>query len=204
MSEKQLLKPEAKDSPQATPCATSLLLIFFGLCWNSKWRSTQVASHWRGPHLFNPFTATACTISGLKSARTRLQTVFFRSYNKLLSMLCLWERKKKSLRMPSEKEDEKAYEFQFSHFCWLFSSDIMAVKGLTLLFWQWLTVSSVFAGQSAWTSYLSLPLPPTIPPSLKRLMVYADIKRHKRSNFPPRRTVRCQGELEVSSVGFKP
>ena len=32
---------------------------------------------------------------------------------------------------------------------------------LTLLFWLWLVVSSVFAGRSAWTSYLSRPPPPT-------------------------------------------
>ena len=203
MSEKQLLKPETKDSPQATPCATSLLLIFFGLCWNSKWRSTQVASHWRGPHLFNPSLPQPVQFPGWKVHAHACKQYFFGPITNYFQC-CAFGREKKSLRMPSEKEDKKAYEFQFSHFCWLFSSDIMAVKRLTLLFWQWLTVSSVFAGQSAWTSYLSLPLPPTIPPSLKRLMVYADIKRHKRSNFPPRRTVRCQGELEVSSVGFKP
>ena len=43
---------------------------------------------------------------------------------------------------------------------------------LTLLFWRWLTVSSVFAGRSARTSYLFIyfppspsPLPPTFSPS---------------------------------------
>ena len=34
---------------------------------------------------------------------------------------------------------------------------------LTLLFWQWLTVSSACAGRSAWTSYLCLLLTPTSP-----------------------------------------
>ena len=29
----------------------------------------------------NPFTAPACTISGLEDSRTRLQTVYFQSYN---------------------------------------------------------------------------------------------------------------------------
>ena len=30
---------------------------------------------------FNPFTAAACKLSGLKDARTRQQTVYFRSFN---------------------------------------------------------------------------------------------------------------------------
>ena len=29
----------------------------------------------------NPFTGPACNISGLKDARTRLQTVYFRAYD---------------------------------------------------------------------------------------------------------------------------
>ena len=41
-------------------------------------------------HWFNPFTATACEISGLKAARTRLQTVLFSDpITHLLSMLCV-------------------------------------------------------------------------------------------------------------------
>ena len=37
---------------------------------------------------------------------------------------------------------------------------------LTLLFWRWLTVSSVCAGRCAWTSYSSLPLPLPLSQSL--------------------------------------
>ena len=38
----------------------------------------------------NPFTAQPCKISGLKSARTRLQTVYFPGpITKLLSVLCV-------------------------------------------------------------------------------------------------------------------
>ena len=36
------------------------------------------------PHHLNPFTAPACNISGLKDARTRLQTVYF----PVLSHIC--------------------------------------------------------------------------------------------------------------------
>ena len=39
------------------------------------------------PREFNPFAAPAYTISGLKDARTHLQTVYFLSSNFLLSML---------------------------------------------------------------------------------------------------------------------
>ena len=35
----------------------------------------------KGPLAVNPLTATACKISGLKDGRTRLQTVYFRSWN---------------------------------------------------------------------------------------------------------------------------
>ena len=55
---------------------------------------------------------------------------------------------------------------------------------LTLLFWRWLAVSSVFTDRSAWTSYSSLPDPPPPPPhkspSLIRLMVYVDVKHQER------------------------
>jgi len=33
-----------------------------------------------------------------------------------------------------EKEDKKALEFQISRFYWSFSSDIMAVKGLMIMY----------------------------------------------------------------------
>ena len=49
----------------------------------------------------------------------------------------------------------------------------------TLLFWQWLTVSSVFTGRSARTSYSCLPLPlaPFSPPLIS-LVVSVDVKHH--------------------------
>ena len=51
---------------------------------------------------------------------------------------------------------------------------------LTLLFWSWLTVSSVFLGQSVWTNYSSLPTPPPPPlsPPLMSLMVSVNIRHH--------------------------
>ena len=47
---------------------------------------------------------------------------------------------------------------------------------LTLLFWWWLTVPSVFPGQM---SYSSLPDPP-LSPSQIRLIVFVDAKHHER------------------------
>ena len=52
---------------------------------------------------------------------------------------------------------------------------------LTSLFWRWLTLSSIFAGRSARTSYSSHPLPPPPPPlspSLIRRVVSVDVKHH--------------------------
>ena len=50
---------------------------------------------------------------------------------------------------------------------------------LTSLFRRWLTVSSVFAGRSAWTSY-SLRTDPPLSPSIINLMVSEDVEHHER------------------------
>ena len=48
---------------------------------------------------------------------------------------------------------------------------------LTLLFWRWLTVSEVFLGRSAGTSYSYVADPP-FSPSLISLVVSIDVKHH--------------------------
>ena len=53
---------------------------------------------------FNPFTATACKISGLKDAWTRLQTAHFPLLWHLLSMYVFWCR---SCHMPVQKRRQK-------------------------------------------------------------------------------------------------
>ena len=48
---------------------------------------------------------------------------------------------------------------------------------LTLLFWRWLTVSSVLTGQSARTSYSQVyPIPSPLFPGPNKLMVSVDVK----------------------------
>ena len=77
---------------------------------------------------FDPFTAPACQISGLKDAWTHLQTVYFRSYTVYFQCdVFQW----KSFHVPVWKSSQR---FQILHFDWLFSSDIMAVKGLIVSF----------------------------------------------------------------------
>ena len=72
-------------------------------------------------------------ISGLKDARTHMQTVYiFRSYN--TSTFNAMRLDKNTLKCQYIKEDKKAERFQISHFYWSFSNDSMAVKGLNL--WQ--------------------------------------------------------------------
>ena len=70
-----------------------------------------------------------------------------------------------------------------------FSSEVHRLLGtdgvltsLTLLFWRWLTVSSLFAGRSARTSYSFCYSPftphPPLSPSLISLMVSVDVKQN--------------------------
>ena len=75
----------------------------------------------------NPFTAPACKISRLKDARTRLQTVIFRSYNIYCQCYAFWW---KSFRVPAQKERQKGLQFQILRIDVSFSNNIMAVKGL--------------------------------------------------------------------------
>ena len=70
----------------------------------------------------NPFTAPGCKSSVLKDAGTRLETVYFPH---LLSVLCVL--------MKAFHMSVPLFFLQISHFCWSFSSGIMAVKGLIWL-----------------------------------------------------------------------
>ena len=81
-------------------------------------------------HMFNPFTAPACKISGLKDARTRLQTVpYFRSYTPAFNAVRF---DNNPFTCQCETEDKKAKGFRILFFYWSFSSKILAVKGLNM------------------------------------------------------------------------
>ena len=72
---------------------------------------------------FNPFTAPACKVSGLKDGGTCLQTVYFPIFNVV-------HFDENPFACQREKENKKAKGFRISHFYWSFSSCIMTVKGL--------------------------------------------------------------------------
>ena len=78
---------------------------------------------------FNPFTASGCKISGLKGARTHLKNSLFSG--PVTSPFSAMRFDENPLQSQCKKENKKAEGFQISHFYWSFSSDIMAVKGLT-------------------------------------------------------------------------
>ena len=67
----------------------------------------------------NPLSAPACTFSGLKDAQTRLQTVYFQSYN--TSTLSGMRFDENPFMCLCGKEDKKAEGFQISHFYGSFS-----------------------------------------------------------------------------------
>ena len=69
------------------------------------------------------------------------------------------------------------------------------------MFWRWLTVSSVFAGRNAWTSYSSLPDRPSIPPSLIRLMVSVDVNHDERKGRERHAVLRSCVKVEVTVLG---
>ena len=72
----------------------------------------------------NPFTATACKISGLKNAHIHATRQYiWWSYNKSAVNTVPFD-------SALAKGAKKPWWFQIWHFYWLFSSDIMAVKGL--------------------------------------------------------------------------
>ena len=84
------------------------------------------------PVYFNPFTAPACQIAGLKNARTHLQTVYFpvtflahrlSGPHVLMTILSHASAKKKTKRLLKKW-------FQIWPFYWSFPCDIMAVNGL--------------------------------------------------------------------------
>ena len=54
----------------------------------------------------------------------------------------------------------------------------LAGSSLTLLFWQWLMVSSVFVGRSASDELFICTRPPPLSPSLISLRVSVDVKHH--------------------------
>ena len=54
--------------------------------------------------MFNPFTAPACQISGLKDARMRMQTVYFQSCNSSTSNVLNFD--ENGFTCQSEKEDK--------------------------------------------------------------------------------------------------
>ena len=73
-------------------------------------------------HILNPFSAPACKISGLKNARTRLQTVYVPLLYRLLSMVCVSIKKnKKSFHMTAKKKT------QWPHAFFLFSKTFSSV-----------------------------------------------------------------------------
>ena len=74
--------------------------------------------------IINPFTAQACTISGLKDAQMRLQSFFFGNTSTFSAVRV----DENLFTCQCEKEDKKAEGFQMSHFDWSFSNDIMAAK----------------------------------------------------------------------------
>ena len=76
----------------------------------------------------NPFTAPACTISGLNDARKRLQTVYFSVLQHLFFNAMRFGGD--PFTCQCKKEDKKAYGFLISHFYGSLSNDIMAMNGL--------------------------------------------------------------------------
>ena len=73
---------------------------------------------------------------------------------------------------------------------------------LTLLFWRWLTVSSVFAGRSSGTNYSSAPDP--LSPvflSLISRTVSVDVKHHEK-RWPPRNKRVAQRQPERKRVAM--
>ena len=66
---------------------------------------------------FNPFTAPACTISGLKDARTRLQKFYIPTYMlHNTSTFSVMRHDENLFTCQCKKEDKKAYCFKFRTF----------------------------------------------------------------------------------------
>ena len=87
------------------------------------------------------------------------------------------------------------------------------LTSFTLLFRRWLTVSSVFAGGSARTSYSLVPPPPPPPsPSLISLMVSEDVKQNVyllttyplSPPLPPPPSTPSQKQQQTNKTGYQP
>ena len=92
--------------------------------------STNVLQWWFTLNI-NPFTSQACTISGLKSACACLQTVYFPGpVINLLSIECVLIQ---TFSQVVHKRKEKRFRIWNFALYWSFSSDIMAVKGLSII-----------------------------------------------------------------------
>ena len=76
----------------------------------------------------NPFTASACKLSGLKVHGHPANSLFSGSISHLLSLLCVLI--KILSHSSAKKKTEKLKGFDFRTFSWSCSSDITAVKGL--------------------------------------------------------------------------
>ena len=81
--------------------------------------------------VFNPFTAPACKISGLKDARTPLlkKSIFSSPVTHLLSVLCVLI---KILSHASAKKKKKGRRIWNFALLLIVFNDVMAVKGLTV------------------------------------------------------------------------
>ena len=112
---------------QVLPCFYHHKHVIHTYTWKTdKWRDDEKLKYVCSC-FFNPFTAQACIISGLKCPHTCLQTVYF-------PVLCLtnlflilfWH---KSFQMV-KREWKKTYGFHILHYYRSFSNDIVTVKGL--------------------------------------------------------------------------
>ena len=78
--------------------------------------------------ILNPFTAPACTISGLKDARTRLQFFYIPTYMlHNTSTFSVMRHDENLFTCQCKKEDKKAYCFKFRTFMCCFQ----------MIPWQW-------------------------------------------------------------------
>ena len=91
---------------------------YFSCCAPKQWSSLPSdICHIQSSHAFNPFTAPACKISGLKNARTRLQIVFVPVPLHQLSVLGILM-EIRLFACSCEQEDKTAERFKISRFYW--------------------------------------------------------------------------------------
>ena len=75
---------------------------------NKQMLSHKTCSFFQSFVCVNPCTAPACKISGMKDARTRLQTVYFQSYNTSTVNAIITRFDENRLTCVCENEDKKA------------------------------------------------------------------------------------------------